>query len=97
MTRTIKQISSLARVQIKENTRNNDDFLFKTSLEEVQSISDSFRKAFKVKPEIEGTIWYSFDNKSHITETLDDIISFILEVISLVGRKCGGKSYVTLK
>jgi hypothetical protein len=38
MTWTIKQISPLARVEIEEDTRHNNDFLLKTSLEEVQSI-----------------------------------------------------------
>ena len=37
MTRTIKQISPLTRVQIKENTRDDDDTLFETGLEEVHS------------------------------------------------------------
>lgn len=35
MTGTIKQISPLARVQIEEDTRYDDDFLFETGLEEV--------------------------------------------------------------
>ena len=40
MTRTIKQISPLTRVQIKENTRDDDDTLFETGLEEVQAVGN---------------------------------------------------------
>jgi hypothetical protein len=40
VTWTIEQISSLTWVQVKEDTGHNDDTFLKTSLEEVETITD---------------------------------------------------------
>ena len=39
--RRVEQISSLAGVEVEEDTRDNNNLLFQTSLEEVQTIVDA--------------------------------------------------------
>ena len=65
MTRTIKQITSLARVQIEENPRHDNNALFETRLEEIQSIADRRRETLEIQPQVESTVWYGFDVESH--------------------------------
>lgn len=77
--RTVEEISSLAGVQVEEDTRYDDDFFFKAGLEEVQAVADCFGKAFEVKPEVESAIWDGFDHESHFAEALDDIVSLGLK------------------
>jgi hypothetical protein len=78
MTRTIKQISPLARVQIKEDTRDDNDALFETCLEEVQAVGDGLRKALEIKPEVECRVWDGLDVEPHLAESGDDIVAFAL-------------------
>lgn len=53
MARTVKQISAFTRVQIEEDSRDDDDSFFKTGLEEVEAIGDGVGESFKVEPEVE--------------------------------------------
>lgn len=67
MARTIEQITSLARVQIEEDTWYDDDSLLKTSLEEVQSIGDGWWETLEVEPEVEGGVRDGLDVEAHTT------------------------------
>lgn len=78
MTRTIKQISPLTRVQVEEDTRDNDDALFQTRLEEVQSVGDLVGETFKVEPEVESAVGDGGDFESHGAQTGYDVIAFFL-------------------
>lgn len=78
MTRTIEQISSLTRVEIEEDTRDDDDALFETGLEEIQAVGDLVGETFEVEPEVEGGVGDGGDFESHGAETLDYIVAFFL-------------------
>jgi hypothetical protein len=80
MARTIKKITSLTRIKIEKDTRDNNDSLLKTSLEEVKSVRDSSWKTFKIKPEVEGGVRDVLDVETHPSETLNHIVSLVLEV-----------------
>lgn len=79
MTRRIKQISSLAGVEIKEDTRDNDDFFFETGLEEVKSVGDFFGESFEIEPQVEGRVGDGLDLEAHAAETLDDVVALVLD------------------
>lgn len=76
--RAVKQITPLARVQIKEDTRHDDHTLFKTGLEEVQAVGDGVGETFEIQPEVESRVRNILDDKAHAAETLDDIVAFVL-------------------
>lgn len=78
MARTIKQISPLARIQIKEDTRDNDDFLLKTGLEEVKSIGYFFGELFEIEPQVERAVWHGLDDEAHGAESGDYVVAFFL-------------------
>ena len=78
MTRTIKQISPLTRVQVKKDTRDDNDALFEAGLEEVQAVGDLVGKTFEVKPEIESTVWDGGDFETHASEAGYDIVALFL-------------------
>ena len=80
MARTIKQISSLARVEIKEDTWDNDDALFETGLEEVQSVGNFLREVLEIQPDVEGRVWDGLDYEAHVSEAFDHIVTFVLFV-----------------
>lgn len=80
MARTIKQITSLTRVQIEEDTRDNDDSLLKTGLEEVQSVGDRWWETLEIEPEVEGGVGDGFDVETHSAETLDNVVSLVAEM-----------------
>lgn len=76
MTRRIKQISPLTRIEIEEDTRDDDNPFFETSLEEVEAVRDGFGEAFEVEPEVEGAVWDGVDDEAHFAETADYIVAF---------------------
>lgn len=78
MTRTIKQISPLTRVQVKEDTRDDNDAFFETGLEEVQAVGDLVGKTFEVEPEVECTIWDCSDLEAHAAEAGYYIVALFL-------------------
>ena len=85
MAGAVEEITSLTWVQVEEDTRDDDNTLFKAGLEEVQTIGDSGRETFKVEPKIECRVRNSLDNESHLTETLDDIVSLGLVATCQMG------------
>ena len=78
MTRTIEQISPLARIQIKEDARDHDDFLLKTRLEEVKPVGDLFGEFFDVEPKVEGGVGDALDDEAHGAEARDYVVAFVL-------------------
>jgi hypothetical protein len=46
----VEQITSSRGVEVEEDTRNNNNLLLQTGLEEVEAVSDSLGKALKVQP-----------------------------------------------
>jgi len=53
MTRGFEQIPTMGRVDIEEDTRDDDGLLFEEFFEEGQTIVQRSRKLLKVKPDIE--------------------------------------------
>jgi len=78
MARTIKQISPLARIQIKEDTRDNNDLLLETSLEEVESVGDCLWELFEIEPQVERAVWHGLDDEAHGAESGDYVVAFFL-------------------
>jgi hypothetical protein len=78
MTRTIKQVSPLTWVQIKEDARYDDDFLLKTCLEEVEAVGDGFGETFEVEPEVECGVGDVGDAETHVSETFDHVVTLVL-------------------
>lgn len=78
MARTVEKITSLARVEIEENPGHDNNLLFETGLEKVQSVRDGVWEAFEIEPQVEGRVRYSLDLKAHVSKTLDNVITFFL-------------------
>jgi hypothetical protein len=73
--RAVEQVTSFARVQIEEDTRDNDHALLETGLEEVQAVGDSGWEASEVEPKVEGRVRNIFDDETHLAEAIDDIVA----------------------
>jgi hypothetical protein len=82
MTRTIEEISSLARIQIKEDARDNDNLLLKTCLEKVKSIGNLFWEFFEIEPEVEGRVGNGLNDEAHFTKTRDHVVAFVLFLVN---------------
>jgi len=80
MTRTIKKISPLGRIQVEEDTGYNNNPLLKTRLKEIQTITNSFRQTFEIEPEIEGGVGDGLDHESHVAETGHDVVALVPEM-----------------
>jgi hypothetical protein len=78
VTRAVKEVTTTRRVQVEEDTRDNDDLLLKTGLEEVETVGDRTRETLQVEPEVEGAVGYVLENETHIAEALDDVVTFFL-------------------
>lgn len=78
MAGTIEKITSFTRVQVEEDSRNDDDLLFQTGLEKVQPVADCEWKTLKIKPNVEGRVRYGLDLETHFTKAADDIVAFFL-------------------
>jgi len=81
VTRRVEQISSLAGVEVEENTRDNNDLLFQTSLEEVQAVIDALRQRRQVQPQVEGAVGNEWDLEAHRSQSINDVISLLAEVM----------------
>lgn len=57
MARTVEQISSFARVEVEEDTRNDNALLLQASLKEIETIVDGVRQAAEIEPEVERCLW----------------------------------------
>jgi hypothetical protein len=98
--RRVEQVSAFAGVQVKEDTGHNDDLLFQTSLEEVQTIVDAFRQRRQVQPQVEGAVRNEWDLEAHRSQSVNDIVSLLAEVmlqgthlvLDLVGFEHGDSS-----
>lgn len=80
MARRIKQIPTLTRVQIEEDTRHNNDLLLQTSLEEVQPIIDRIRQIGKIQPEIKRRIRHEGELEADFLKTTDDVVALVAEM-----------------
>lgn len=67
MARAVKQISSSCRVQIEEDTRDNNNLLLETGLEEIQTVGDGAGQTLEIQPQIEGTVRDILDNEAHFS------------------------------
>jgi len=76
--RAVKEVTATRRVQVEEDTGNNDDLLLEAGLEEVETVGDGTREALKVEPEVEGAVGHVLENETHIAEALDDVVTFLL-------------------
>lgn len=80
MARAVKQISTSGRVQIEEDTRNNNDLLFQAGLEEVEAVGNMTRQTLEVEPDVERAVRHVLDHEAHVAETLDNIVSLVAEM-----------------
>jgi len=80
MARRIEQIPTTARVQVEENTGNNNDLLLETSLEEVESVVNTFRQVRQVEPEVEGRVGHVRELEADFLETANDEVALGAEV-----------------
>lgn len=71
----VEQVTSLTRVQIEEDTGNNDHALLETGLEKVQAIGDGMWEASQIKPKVERRVRNILDDETHFAEATDDIVA----------------------
>jgi hypothetical protein len=50
MARAVEKVTAARRVKIKEDTRDHNDLLSKTGLEEVETVGDGLRETLEVEP-----------------------------------------------
>jgi len=81
MTRTIKQIPPLGRVQVEENARHDNHLLLETGLEEVEPVGDGRRQALEVEPQVKGRVGDLPDDEAHVAQPLDYVIALVAEVV----------------
>jgi hypothetical protein len=82
----VKQVSATRGIQIEENSRNDNDLLLQTGLEEVETVGDGLGKTLEVQPQVEGRVWDVFNDKSHFAESTDDVVSLVAEVALQMGH-----------
>jgi hypothetical protein len=80
MTRRIEQIPTLTRVQIEEDTRNNNDLLLETGLEEVQPVGNALGQIRQVEPDVEGRVGHEGELESDLLQATDDEVALGTEV-----------------
>lgn len=86
VTWAVEEITTLRRVQVKEDTRNNNDLLTQQGVKEVQAIGDvSLRRQGRVersqiKPDIESSTRDVLDTEADIVETSQDVVALLHEV-----------------
>jgi hypothetical protein len=80
MTWAVKQVPAPGGVQIEENTRDNNDFLLETRIEEVESIVDALGQAREIKPQVERRVGHVRELKADFLETSNDEIALGAEV-----------------
>ena len=78
--RRIEQIPPLGRIQIEENARYDNGFLFQTGLEEIQPVADALWQVTQIEPDVEGRVRNMSAEESDTLEPVDDIVSFALEM-----------------
>lgn len=79
--RGVEQISSLAGVEIKEDTRYDDNLFVKTSIEEIETVVDAFGQRGQVQPQVEGRVGDTFDHEAHLSQSANNIVSLLAEVV----------------
>lgn len=78
MARAVKQITTARRVEVKEDTGNDDDFLLETGLEEIEAVRDRARQALEVEPQVECAIRHVFEHETHVAQAFHHIIPLVL-------------------
>lgn len=81
VTRTVKQVSSARRVQVKEDTRHHNDLLLQTRLEEVEAVADRAGETAQVKPQVESTVGHIANVEAHLTEAVNHVVALLPEVL----------------
>lgn len=56
MARAVEEITALGRIEIEEDTRDDDGLLLEAGLEEVETVVDLVGEVGEVEPEVECTI-----------------------------------------
>ena len=83
VTRRVKEIPSFRGIEIEEDSRHDNDLFCEARLEKVQPVTDSFRKATCIEPDIERAIWHMlwFEDEANLAEPGDDKVALLLEVL----------------
>jgi hypothetical protein len=87
MAGAVEQVSASRRVQVEEDTGDDDDLLLQTSLEEVQTVRDGTGQALEVEPQVEGAVGHELDDETHVAQTLDDVVPLCLYTYTLSERR----------
>lgn len=77
----VEQIATARRVQVEEDTGNNNDLLLQTGLEEVEAVRDRAGKTLEVEPQIESRVRHVLDDEAHGAQTLHDVVTLVAEVV----------------
>lgn len=83
VTRTIEQITTLGRIQIKEDARRDNHLLRQKRTEEVQPIGDiRLRRQRRVKcgqvePDIERRVRHALHAVANLVQSLEDVVALL--------------------
>ena len=78
--RRVVEVPSLARIEVEEDSRHNNGFLLKKCREEVEAIIDCGGQVAKIEPKIEGRGWNLRNQKAHLSQSSNNVISLSLEM-----------------
>ena len=78
MARAVEQVTTTRGVQVEEDTGHNDDLLLETGLEEVEAVGDGLGETLEVEPQVEGAVGHVLDDKAHVAQALDNVVSLVL-------------------
>ena len=79
--RRVEQVTTAGRIQIKEDTRHNNDPLLQTGLEEVETVRDRAGQPLEVQPQVKGRVGHVLDDKAHGAQALDNVVTLVAEVV----------------
>lgn len=80
MTGGVKQIPSVRRIDIKENTGYDDGLLLEELLEECQAIVYGGGQLLEIEPDVKGGLRRYVHVKVHLPQALEHMIAFHFEV-----------------
>jgi len=76
-----EEITSVRGIDVKEDSGNDDSLFLEEFLEEGQTVTQRFGKSGEVEPDVKSGNWWSFYWKTHIGETLKDMVTLAVEML----------------
>ena len=78
--RRVEQVPTPTRVEIEKDTRDNNDLLLETGLEEVEAIVNALGEVGQVEPEVESRVGHVGELEADFLETANDVVALGAEV-----------------